>query len=203
MKELQDLDLKGLRSMFDISMSHAAADPAEVQPFEGVTAVEDLVDPAATRREGLRLIAAGSVAALLLAGGQGTRLGSDSPKGCYDIGMPTHKSLFQYHAEKLAGVKRLAAAHAGIDESAVKLPLLIMTSEPTDAETRSFWAKHEYFGLPSSQVHALHMHHRSPRPTDRQARVCTQYPATGRPDVARCMRTGDLLPAGHATVHGL
>ena len=50
------------------------------------------------------MIAKGEVAALLLAGGQGTRLGTNAPKGCYNIGLPSGKSLFAYHCERLIKV---------------------------------------------------------------------------------------------------
>ena len=96
----------------------------------------------------------GQVGALLLAGGQGTRLGSDAPKGCYDIGLPSHKPLFQYHAEKVLGVRSLAASALGIHISEVRLPLLVMTSDATDGPTRRFWAERDHFGLPEDQVFA-------------------------------------------------
>eukprot|EP00965_Chrysotila_dentata_P252564 6210750-Pleurochrysis_carterae.AAC.1 len=96
LQELDSLDLTALRGTFDRSMaSSAQAGDKEVQPFTDVTLLKGVRDVERVRARGLELIAEGAVAALLLAGGQGTRLGSDAPKGCYDIGMPSHKSLFQ------------------------------------------------------------------------------------------------------------
>ncbi|CCF60603.1 hypothetical protein KAFR_0K02470 [Kazachstania africana CBS 2517] len=93
---------------------------------------------------GLDAIARGQAAVILMAGGQGTRLGSSEPKGCYDIQLPSHKSLFQIQAEKLISLQKLA--------NNVVIPWYIMTSEPTRASTESFFVKHNYFGLLQSQI---------------------------------------------------
>lgn len=102
-------------------------------------------------QSGLDLIAANKVAVVLMAGGQGTRLGSSDPKGCFDIGLPSKKSLFQIQAERIRKVEQLAAKKAGIGAK-VTVPWYVMTSGPTRGPTESFFKSHNYFGLSPENV---------------------------------------------------
>lgn len=113
------------------------------------------------RAKGLAAIADGKVAVLLMAGGQGTRLGSADPKGCYDIGLPSHKSLFQLQAERIKALQGVAAAKAGKREEEVRIRWYVMTSAPTHDKTRAFFgwgtdgqktAERVNFGLDEDQV---------------------------------------------------
>ncbi|KAG8464080.1 hypothetical protein KFE25_000248 [Diacronema lutheri] len=156
-EQLKGVNLRGLRARLAASLGASSPSGAgrAIAPFPHVRELSSMPpeERASLFDEGCRLIARGALAVLLLAGGQGTRLGSSAPKGCYNIGMPSGKSLFQYHAERLLRVRQLAASVARVDVSAVRLPLLVMTSDATHRETVGFFEQHGHFGLGPSQVH--------------------------------------------------
>ena len=99
---------------------------------------------------GLDLVAEGQVAVVLMAGGQGTRLGSSAPKGCFNIGLPSQKSLFQIQAERIWKVQHLAEQKSG--KKNIVVPWYVMTSGPTRKPTEQFFEEHNYFGLSKDDV---------------------------------------------------
>lgn len=95
------------------------------------------------REHGEQELRAGRVAALVVAGGQGTRLGHLGPKGTYPIGPVTDRSLFALQAQRIRGlIRRYGCA----------VPWLVMTSSSTDTPTRHFFAEHDHFGLDPDDV---------------------------------------------------
>jgi UDP-N-acetylglucosamine/UDP-N-acetylgalactosamine diphosphorylase len=89
--------------------------------------------------EGEAALRRGEVAVVVVAGGQGTRLGFDGPKGCYPIGPVSDRSLFQIHCEKIAAL--------GVQHGRTP-PLYVMTSDENHEPTAGFLAEHRNFGLP-------------------------------------------------------
>lgn len=100
----------------------------------------------AARERGESLLREGRVAVLVVAGGQGTRLGFDAPKGVFPLGPASGRTLFELQAQKLRAARR---------RWGVPIPWLVMTSPATDAPTRAFFAEHGCFGVPSGDVSFL------------------------------------------------
>jgi UDP-N-acetylglucosamine/UDP-N-acetylgalactosamine diphosphorylase len=90
--------------------------------------------------KGTELLKAAQVAMILVAGGLGTRLGFDQPKGLFEIGPQSQRSLFQILLEHLLAVSR---------RYQVQIPLYVMTSPATDEVTREYLSRHRWFGLPA------------------------------------------------------
>jgi UDP-N-acetylglucosamine/UDP-N-acetylgalactosamine diphosphorylase len=139
--QLRAIDLDQLGQLYarrDATFAIPAAEQIEPVPVARV-------DPGdrETRRRGEEVLRHGEVAALVVAGGQGTRLGFDHPKGMFPTGPVSHKTLFQTHAEKVLALRRRYGK---------PFPFLIMTSPATDAETRAFLQTNCNFGLPEKEV---------------------------------------------------
>ena len=110
---------------------------ADLKPMPFKIAVDDLRYDF-WKETGEILLGKGQVAAFLVAGGQGSRLGFDGPKGMFDIGLPSHKSLFQLQAERL----RNLATQVGHP-----IPWCIMTSPLNHEATVNFFRDHNFFGM--------------------------------------------------------
>ncbi|KNH07769.1 UDP-N-acetylglucosamine pyrophosphorylase [Perkinsela sp. CCAP 1560/4] len=111
---------------------------------------------------GLESLIRGECAVCILAGGQATRLnqGSTTPKGCFVIPyLPSQKSLFQILVEKVQKAEIMAFEHhqrcPGKIISYPRIPVLILTSEENNEETKNFFRKHELFGLQECQLFFL------------------------------------------------
>ena len=116
--------------------SSAPMEPAPVVELAGAAR-------AAAVARGEEELRAGRVAALLVAGGQGSRLGFDGPKGCCPVGPVSDEPLFFFHARKLLALRRRYGR---------SVPLYVMTSAANDADTRAYFASRGFFGLAERDV---------------------------------------------------
>jgi len=102
------------------------------------------------KTDGLEAISKGHVACLLMAGGQGTRLGVSYPKGMYSVQLRSNKTLYHLQAERILRLQNMAAEK--FPGTSGKIPWYIMTSEHTQGMTSDFFKNNNYFGLQAEDI---------------------------------------------------
>lgn len=154
-KDLTSINFEAVTKIFaqsqkqDEELNESLLEPLPDEVHESHTTTSESV-LRSYREEGLQQIAQGKVGVLLLAGGQGTRLGVNYPKGMYDVGLPSKKTLYQLQGERLRRLKQLAVDLTG--KSGGNISWYIMTSEQTKEATEKFFIDHGYFGLEKENV---------------------------------------------------
>jgi len=148
-KQIAAIDFGQVRSLFDegagtrdwAALARRAAPPPAMRLADRKSGGR--LSAADARKRAAEALAAGKIGVLLVAGGQGSRLGFEHPKGMYKIGPVSGASLLQIHFEKaLAAARRYGAA----------VPIYMMTSPVTHDEQTEYLKEHQRFGLPEDDV---------------------------------------------------
>ena len=130
-------------SVIEQGKNASAAQKGKISPLESLEL--DAINENKERYTmlGMDAIKAGKVAAVLLAGGMGTRLGSDDPKGMYNIGKTKDVYIFQRIVENLMDV---------VNAAQKEIYLFVMTSDKNHVKTVNFFKGHNYFGYNENYV---------------------------------------------------
>lgn len=138
--------IENLNWDFEDALAHPAdltGKGRDIRPIAGMRNAEIEARKAELESIGSQAIKEGKVAAVLLAGGMGTRLGVDGSKGAYDIGVTKPLYIFEQQMKNLLEV---------VERCGVKVPLYIMTSDKNHEQTVAFWKEHGYFGYTEADV---------------------------------------------------
>lgn len=138
--QLEVLDFELVRAA--IASPAQPVDTAAVTPYDRVVLPTDQ-QAAEARHLGVEACRDGRVGTLLVAGGEGSRLGFEGPKGAFPIGAVSGRTLFQLHAERLVAIGR---------RHGVVPPLYVMTSPGNHDRTAALFAEAGYYGMPPERV---------------------------------------------------
>lgn len=152
LKFYDELDARGQQSLlndisridFDlVDINRGNENAGKISPLDALTLSEIAESKDRFYEIGIDAIKQCKAAAVLLAGGQGTRLGIDGPKGTLNVGLTRQLFIFECLINNLLEVTNAAGA---------MIPLLIMTSDKNDEATRAFFEEHSYFGYDKEYV---------------------------------------------------
>ena len=137
LKEIKGINFELVTSLYDSTKKEKKNTKDEITPIDYLDKFKLGDKYKYYENIGKKAIKEGELAVVTMAGGQGTRLGHNGPKGTYDIELDSHKSLFELLSD---GIKEEAKKYG------VTIPWFIMTSRENNKATIEFFEKHKYFG---------------------------------------------------------
>ena len=141
---LKQIDKTDMEVLSAIEHKSELVKKGEITPLGAMELDEIEADYDTFKNTGVEAIKAGKVGAILLAGGMGTRLGSDNPKGMYNVGVNKELYIFECLINNLMDV---------VKETGTYIHLFVMTSEKNNDATVSFFEEKDFFGYKSEYVH--------------------------------------------------
>ncbi len=137
LNQIENIDFELINSLYLSTKKDEKNFDDEITPMDYLDKYKLYDDYKYYENIGKKAIKEGKLAAVTMAGGQGTRLGHDGPKGTFDIGLDSHKSLFELLSDSLKEEGK---------KYDVTVPWFIMTSRENHKQTVDFFEKHKYFG---------------------------------------------------------
>ena len=137
-KQIENLDFELINSLYNNTKKEIKNDIDKITPIDYLDKYKLNDKYKYYENIGKKAIKDKKLAAVTMAGGQGTRLGHNGPKGTFDIGLDSHKSLFELLADSLKEEGK---------KYGVTIPWFIMTSRENNKDTISFFEKHKFFGF--------------------------------------------------------
>ena len=137
LKQIKDIDFELANKLYDSTKEQKTNANDKITPINYLDKYKLNDQYKYYESIGKKAIKEGKLAAVTMAGGQGTRLGHSGPKGTYDIGLDSHKSLFELLSDNLKEEGK---------KYGVIIPWFIMTSRENNKDTVEFFEKHRYFG---------------------------------------------------------
>ena len=141
---LEQIDKTDMEVLSAIEHKSELVKKGEITPLDAMELDEIAANYDTFKNTGVEAIKAGKVGAILLAGGMGTRLGSDNPKGMYNVGVNKELYIFECLINNLMDV---------VKETGTYIHLFVMTSEKNNDATVSFFNEKNFFGYKSEYVH--------------------------------------------------
>ena len=142
--QIENIDLNLMKELYDSTTKPLDLTNVTVEPIEHVDKAKmPITERLNYEEKGIEAIKDKKFAVVTMAGGQGTRLGHDGPKGTFDLGLESHKSIFEILCDTMKEAWK---------KYETVVPWYIMTSRENNDATVKFFEAHDYFGYPKEAV---------------------------------------------------